>query len=170
MRNLSERVSAWNDPVMYNLFTAGKYYWFQLLIEIIDIQLQRFYGFRFTPQCSFSFFSDTSTHTHRHTCVGVPPLYLCFSIFTLLCFGLAPLDVNQGRNDGEILSKRANTPAHSQMGFSSTLWGDRVVCLLLIGVIQPIHGKRARERLALYKILDFGYWRRKNMEVILFHE
>lgn len=60
----------------------------------------------------FSLFLVTQQHI-KH--VGVLLLYLCFSIFIVLCSGLALLDINQGRNDGTIL----NTQAHSQTGFAA---------------------------------------------------
>lgn len=87
---------------------------------------------------------------HSDTYVSVLPLYLCFSIFVVLCSGLAPLDINQGRNDGAILNAHPkHTLTHTlihRRGFSSALRGDRVVCLVLIGAIQAIqHGERARE-------------------------
>lgn len=82
---------------------------------------------------------------------------------------------------------QTHTLIHRQ-GFSSALRGDRVVCLVLIGAIQPIqHGERDRERdreqedgaffvilekLALYKILDIEKAEKKqqDMEVILLHK
>ena len=73
-------------------------------------------------------------------CISVSP-------FSALCSGLAPLDINQGRNDGAIHNTHAkHTHSFTDWAFSSALRRDRVVCLVVIGGIQPVqHGVRAGE-------------------------
>lgn len=113
-------------------------YWFQLL-EIIDkSEYTESLKHWIHTSILFSPFSDASTHTatqtHRYKYVNVFPLYLCFFIFIVLCSRLAPLDINQGRNDGAILKThpQTHTLVHGP-GFSSAPLWDWVVCSGLIG-------------------------------------
>ena len=78
-------------------------------------------------------------HAQRHTHMSAFSHCISVSPFSALCSGLAPLDINQGRNDGAIHNTRAkHTHSFTDWAFSSALRRDRVVCLVVIGGIQPV--------------------------------
>ena len=164
-------------------------YWFQLPLEIIDISVRVLSKLCIHATRLFSlpfFYPDTSTCTHRdtHICQRSPivSLFLHFQ-------RCAPVSLHWTLTRGgmmEPFTRAKHTHSFTDWAFSSALRRDRVVCLVVIGGIQPVQqGERAgetdrqreRERKRLRDVLfAFGYWKSKtkskqqSMEVVLFHK